>query len=191
MQGRYITHQATRALGAQERITAVTSYRPKSVFVKDDTVLQTIRSVSDLDQLYYDYSGYRLQRLHERLRHECERLLTARQAGEPFDTDEHKRFLDDINNFNERSSGEIVHPSQVRKGHVMEIDIRDAVHGEMDALWYTQPNPCNAGIDRIRFSSPSERWRKQTMYVVSTYSDPPVSEKSCRFFTKGNDAAAM
>ena len=61
LQGRYITHQALRALGAKERITAVTSWRPRSPFVKDNSELRTVRPVSDLTELYYDFAEYRLE----------------------------------------------------------------------------------------------------------------------------------
>jgi hypothetical protein len=60
LQGRYITHQALRALGAKERSTAVTSWRPRSPFVKDDSELRTVRPVSDLNELCYDLVEYRL-----------------------------------------------------------------------------------------------------------------------------------
>ena len=39
LQGRYIEHQALRALGQRERITMVTSFRPRSSSLPDDTVL--------------------------------------------------------------------------------------------------------------------------------------------------------
>jgi hypothetical protein len=51
LQGRYIDHVALRALGSKERITAVTSYRPKDPLVKDDSILTTVRPVSELSEL--------------------------------------------------------------------------------------------------------------------------------------------
>ena len=127
MQGRYITHQAMRALGAQERITAVTSFRPKSALVKDDTELRTVRAVSDLNELYYDFSDYRLQLLEEQIRHERVRVAAARQAGEDFDTTEHKQFLGRVRDFAEQSDRELVPQSQVQKGYIDKVDHPDAV----------------------------------------------------------------
>ena len=127
MQGRYITHQAMRALGAQERITAVTSFRPKSAFVKDDSELRTVRGVSNLDDLYYGFAEYRLQLLEERVRHERDRLQASREAGHHFNTHAHKDFLEHVSAFADHSNREIVYTDQVKKGYVMKVDLPDAV----------------------------------------------------------------
>lgn len=37
MQGRYLEHQALKALGGRERISIVTAFRPKSHLVRDET----------------------------------------------------------------------------------------------------------------------------------------------------------
>ena len=127
MQGRYITHQAIRALGAQERITSVTSFRPKSALVKDDSELRTVRGVSDLNELYYDFSEYRLQLLEEQARHERTRVVAARRAGEAFDTTAHKKFLGRVRAFVEQSDHELVPQGQVQKGYIDKVDLPDAV----------------------------------------------------------------
>jgi hypothetical protein len=84
MQGRYIEHQALKALGGRERISMVT-FLPKSPLIKDETVLVGLRGISDLSQLYTQYTKYRLEILEERIRHmlkkEREREITKR----PFD----------------------------------------------------------------------------------------------------------
>ncbi|KAL4798909.1 hypothetical protein BDV19DRAFT_402186 [Aspergillus venezuelensis] len=69
LQGRYIEHRALRALGATERITMVTSFRPRDSLVKDDTVLTTVRPVSDLGELYLQFAEYRFDMLQDRFRH--------------------------------------------------------------------------------------------------------------------------
>lgn len=127
MQGRYITHQAMRALGAQERITAVTSFRPKSAFIKDDSVLRTVRGVSNLDDLYYEFAHYRLGLLEEQIRHERERLRTSRQAGEHINTVQHKQFLENVSAFADHSNREIINTDQVQKGYIEKVDLPDAV----------------------------------------------------------------
>ncbi|KAL4920413.1 hypothetical protein BDW62DRAFT_5281 [Aspergillus aurantiobrunneus] len=69
MQGRYIEHQALKALGGRERISMVTCFRQKSPLVKDETVLVGVRGISDLSELYIQYTEYRLEILEERIRH--------------------------------------------------------------------------------------------------------------------------
>ena len=86
MQGRYITHEALRALGARERITMVTSFRPKSPFVADDSVLSSVRPVSQLSELYYEFSEYRLQILEERVRTKLSEVRKRHHAGKKIET---------------------------------------------------------------------------------------------------------
>ena len=93
LQGRYIVHQAMPALGAQERITSVTSFRPRSAFKKDDTELRTVRPVSHLSDLYTGFAEYRLEILEARIRQEREKLASRREAGEQFNTDEQRRCV--------------------------------------------------------------------------------------------------
>lgn len=66
MQGRYIEHQALKALGGRERISMITSFRPKSPFVKDESVLTGVRPISNVSELYAQYTGYRIETLQER-----------------------------------------------------------------------------------------------------------------------------
>lgn len=126
MQGRYITHQAMRALGAQERITSVTSFRPKSALLKDDTELRTVRGVSDLNELYYDFAEYRLKLLEEQIQQERERIQAARKAGEHFGSAQHKQFLGKVSAFSQQSSHELVDQNEVQKGFIEKVDFPDA-----------------------------------------------------------------
>lgn len=125
LQGRYITHQALRALGAKERITAVTSWRPRSPFVQDDSVLRTVRPVSNLNELYYDFAEYRLEILGERVRHAAEEIRTRRNMGEKFDTRGHKALLEELSAFVQHTNKEVVEEERVRKGNVEKEDIPD------------------------------------------------------------------
>ncbi|KAF2109013.1 hypothetical protein BDV96DRAFT_503327 [Lophiotrema nucula] len=127
MQGRYITHQALRALGAKERITAVTSFRPRSPYLKDDTELRTVRPISDLSELYYDFAEYRLEMLEERLRKERKEIMARRRVRKSFDTLKHKRFLEESIDFLEHTDKELVEDSKVISGYIEEVDIPDVV----------------------------------------------------------------
>ncbi|KAI9761000.1 MAG: hypothetical protein M1840_002154 [Geoglossum simile] len=57
LQGRWIEHHVPYCAG--QRITVVTSLRPASPFLRDDTRLTTVRHVSDLCRLYYEFFWYR------------------------------------------------------------------------------------------------------------------------------------
>lgn len=122
LQGRYITHQALRALGATERITAVTSWRPRSAFVKDDSTLGTVRPVSNLSELYYDFAEYRLDMMEQRIRREREQMRNRRQTGRKFATTAHKGFLSESTAFMQHTWLEIVPEDQVQAGAIEKID---------------------------------------------------------------------
>lgn len=108
MQGRYINHQALKALGGRERISMITSFRPKSPLVRDESVLTGVRAISSLNELYSEYTQYRLEILEERIR---DRLKTERQRvlrGRPFETLSVKRFLSEQKEFLESMLNELV-----------------------------------------------------------------------------------
>jgi hypothetical protein len=127
LQGRYITHQALRALGARERITAVTSWRPRSPFVKDDSVLSTVRAVSDLTELYSDFAEYRLEIMEQRMRRAREEIRARREAGIDFDTLGHKAFLQESTAFLAHTNHELVAKENVQPGVIETIDHPDVV----------------------------------------------------------------
>jgi hypothetical protein len=66
LQGGLIEHVALRAFGYGERITMVTSYRPRDPRVRDDSVLTTVRPVSKLAELYEQWFRYRSEVLKRR-----------------------------------------------------------------------------------------------------------------------------
>ena len=134
MQGRYITHQALRALGAQERITMVTSFRPKSPFVRDDTVLSTVRGISDLSDLYFGFGEYRLEMLEARVTAQLKKLREDRQAGKKTDTKALKAFLAEQERFIQHTNREMVPEEEVVPGHQPEM------HFENVELPPTPPN---------------------------------------------------
>ncbi|TFK56366.1 hypothetical protein OE88DRAFT_1616414, partial [Heliocybe sulcata] len=130
LQGRYITHQALRALGAQERITAVTSFRPRDPFTRDDTVLNTVRPISDLSVLYQEFAEYRLAMMEERVRAQLKEVRERRRAGKKFDTRGVKRFLAEQTRFLEHMNSEMVQDEEVKVGWIEEVDLPDCVVGE-------------------------------------------------------------
>jgi len=126
MQGRYITHQALHALGAQERITMVTSFRPKSPHLRDDAVLSTVRGISDLSQLYYEFGSYRLEILEERIRAQLQKMRADHAVGKRTDTRALKAFLREQEEFLGHTNGEVVQDEDVVSGHQPVMDIPDA-----------------------------------------------------------------
>ncbi|ETN42331.1 uncharacterized protein HMPREF1541_01485 [Cyphellophora europaea CBS 101466] len=66
LQGRYITHTAAPAANMPERITVVTSFRPKDPRMLDETTNANVRNKSHLTELYYQWTTYRLEVLAQR-----------------------------------------------------------------------------------------------------------------------------
>lgn len=118
LQGRYIEHQALRALGTTERITMVTSFRPRSHTVKDDTVLTTVRPISNLSELYYQFSEYRLEILEERIREKLKTLRETQKTGRKMRTKDLKTFLHEQEIFLAHMNKEMVDDELVTKGSI-------------------------------------------------------------------------
>ncbi|OKL64445.1 hypothetical protein UA08_00195 [Talaromyces atroroseus] len=118
LQGRYIEHQALRALGAAERITSVTSFRPRSSAVKDETVLTTVRPISDLKELYHQYAEYRFEILQDRLRDMERKMRDLKRANRPFDTEGTKAFIREQIQFFETMDQQMVSDQYVQKGYI-------------------------------------------------------------------------
>jgi len=125
LQGRYITHQALRALGAAERITAVTSFRPKSSFIRDDTVLNTVRPISDLSELYFEFAEYRMEMLVDRFQAKLRELRANHRAGKRTYVKLLKDFLAEQQQFLNHMNNEIVLYEDVPAGFLPEHDIPD------------------------------------------------------------------
>lgn len=118
LQGRYIEHQALRALGTTERITMVTSFRPKCHTVKDDTVLTTVRPISDLGELYYQFGDYRLEILEERIRNYRKGLRETQRKGKKLNTKVLKGFIHEQEMFLAHMNKEIIDDNLVTKGSI-------------------------------------------------------------------------
>ena len=107
MQGRYVRHQATAARGGQERISMVTSFRPRDPHVRDDTILRGVRNISHVPTLYNQYTQYRLENLEERVRKQLKALRKRAAAKQEFDTEGVKQFLLEQRTFLDSMIGEI------------------------------------------------------------------------------------
>ncbi|KAI1964963.1 hypothetical protein LOZ58_001655 [Ophidiomyces ophidiicola] len=130
LQGRYIEHVALRALGATERITMVTSFRPRCPILPDDSVLTTVRAVSDLSELYFQFSEYRLEMLEERVRAKLKEMRAKKRAHRPFDTHDLKQFLLVQEAFLAHTNMEMVDDDKVTKGftddsHLLSEDLKE------------------------------------------------------------------
>ena len=118
LQGRYIEHQALRALGSTERVTMVTSFRPKNHTFRDDTVLTTVRPISNLSELYYQFSEYRLEILEERIRYQLKTMRDAERSGRKLNTKALKAFLYDQELFLAHMNKEMIDDELVTKGSI-------------------------------------------------------------------------
>lgn len=108
MQGRYIEHQALKAYGGRERISMVTSFRPKSPLVRDESVLTGVRPISNLSELYSQYTRYRLEVIEERVRDRLKKEQYREFAQRPFDIKDVKTFLTEQKEYIESMIEEIV-----------------------------------------------------------------------------------
>ncbi|KAI9757113.1 MAG: hypothetical protein M4579_003591 [Chaenotheca gracillima] len=131
MQGRYIRHQALRALGSQERITMVTSFRPRSPALPDDSVLTTVRGISDLSELYYQFSEYRFEILEERVRDALRKLRERKRSGKRTDTKALKAFLQEQQKFLARTDEEMVDEDKVVQGFSDQLDKQGDDQGDV------------------------------------------------------------
>ncbi len=94
----------------------VTSFRPRCPVLPDDTVLTTVRPVSDLSELYFQFSEYRLDILEERIRIQLKELRERKRAGKKLDTRALKMFLNEQETFLAHMNKEMVEEEKVGKG---------------------------------------------------------------------------
>lgn len=96
----------------------VTSFRPRSHTVKDDTVLTTVRPISNLSELYYQFSEYRLEILEERIREKLKTLRETQKTGRKMKTKDLKAFLHEQEVFLAHMNKEMVDDDLVTKGSI-------------------------------------------------------------------------
>ncbi|KEF52514.1 uncharacterized protein A1O9_11356 [Exophiala aquamarina CBS 119918] len=93
LQGRCISHQALAAVGGGERITMITSFRPRDPMIRDTSVLTSIRPISEPSELYFQWSKYRLEVLQGRVRAMLHDLEETHHENRPTDIKKIKQFL--------------------------------------------------------------------------------------------------
>jgi hypothetical protein len=101
----------------------VTSFRPKNPLLPDDSVLRTIRGISDINEVYFEFGEYRLEMLEERIRDKLKEMRKAHGAGKSFDTDGFKRFLETSIAHLDRTNTEMVRNEEVVHGFVPGEDL--------------------------------------------------------------------
>lgn len=90
MQGGLINHVALKSLGVGERITMVTSFRPKDPHATDLSNLGNVKAVSDHSKLFTQWSLYRANVLEQR----CQKLQ-EKLKGSSLSADEVEGLLQD------------------------------------------------------------------------------------------------
>ena len=98
----------------------VTSFRPRCPTVRDDTVLTTVRPVSNLEELYFQFSEYRLEILEERIRQQLKTMRDQKRASKKLDTPKLKKFLKEQQHFLDHMDKEIVDNASVKPGMIDE-----------------------------------------------------------------------
>lgn len=80
LQGGYTKHAAFRTIGTNERVTMVTSFRPKSLAVRDLSTLRNIgRETSDMNEVHYQFASYRLKLVNDRVEDFLARLTERKR----------------------------------------------------------------------------------------------------------------
>lgn len=120
MQGRYIEHQALRAFGSQERITSVTSFRPRDPLVRDDTVLNTVRPISNLPDLYSQVEEYQLEAMKALIDARLDGLRKDQETN-TYSCKRFKAFTAEAIRRLEHLDHEIVDESLVKMGCLAEV----------------------------------------------------------------------
>ena len=101
----------------------VTSFRPRSPTVPDDTVLTTVRAVSNLQELYFQFSEYRLEILEERIREQLKNMRETKRGCKQLDTKILKRFLKEQEDFLLHMNDELVLDEHVTAGRIDDTNI--------------------------------------------------------------------
>lgn len=99
----------------------VTSFRARSPHVPDNTVLTTVRAISDLNELYRQYSEYRLQMLEDRIRARLDDMKVPQKkrkhgSGRRFVVHEMKSWMTEQSEFLAATLAEMVNEDDVVKG---------------------------------------------------------------------------
>jgi hypothetical protein len=98
----------------------VTSFRPRCPLVRDDTVLSTVRPISNIQELYNQFTEYRLEILEGRIRQQLKDLREANSCGRRVPTHKLKAFLGEQEGFLAHMNKEMIDDDKVIKGYLEE-----------------------------------------------------------------------
>ena len=101
----------------------VTSFRPRDPELRDDSVLTTVRPISDLSELYYGFGEYRLEILQQRVKNQLRSLRADRECGKRVDVRKLKTFLCTQEEFIVHTNKEIVGQESVTQGRFDEAGL--------------------------------------------------------------------
>ncbi len=93
-------------------------------------MLTTVRAVSDLSELYSQYSEYRLEMLEERIRAQLKEIRDSKKARRGFNTAATKAFIAEQKRFLESMLKEMVDEDLVTTGftddsHLLSDDLKE------------------------------------------------------------------
>lgn len=108
LQGRCVEHLASKPLGGTERVTFVTSYRAADPLALDDSVLITVKPISDINELYTDWIEYRMKILSDRLMALSEKVREGRENGDNFNLDVVTQYLKEQETYLKKTYNEMV-----------------------------------------------------------------------------------
>lgn len=113
-------------------MTMVTSFRPRSPFIRDDTVLNTVRPISELSDLYGQTAEYQLENMEARVRDMIKSVREGMKANAT-DVGRLKAFLNFEMKALEKLDREIVEESLVVKGHLGDAGVDGAKRVKRDS----------------------------------------------------------
>jgi ribosome-binding ATPase YchF (GTP1/OBG family) len=91
--------------------------------LRDDTVLNTVRPISDLSTLYYEFTEYRLEMLADRFQSQLKKLRTDNRAGKKTAVRQLRAFIAEQEKFLAHMKKEVLPYEEVVKGLLPEEDI--------------------------------------------------------------------
>lgn len=125
LQGRYVLHKGLTAGPDRERLSMVTSLWPRSAFVRDESFLTNIRTVSNNSQLYIQFAEYRLAMLEERTRAQLDMIKRCRDTGDKMNITALKVFIADQQEHLRITDLALLEEEKIERGIVKEIVVEN------------------------------------------------------------------
>ncbi|WPK22977.1 hypothetical protein PUMCH_000200 [Australozyma saopauloensis] len=99
LQGRLISHLAPKPVGASERITMVTSYRPKDPECHEGSVLSTVKPEIEYGSIYNSFYRQWVQYRADLVKKRLDKLIDNVKSNEVFDKEGVTKCLTDIESY--------------------------------------------------------------------------------------------